>query len=558
MERAVKMDNARAKYLALLLPLLGCDEGSSSQPTPRSISGDTVFNVLDYGAVGDCDSDPMKMTEEHVDIQAAIVAAEAVGGSVFFPEPPGGCYFINKKLEVSGSVSLWGRSRPEIRISADDQPALEIVADDVSVTNLALTHPTPSDTVVGNSDGILVPWDGTTSARFDNIQIRDVYVEGFHDAGIRVEHADGVRVEGSEVKDVSYAGIMVLDVKNATLDGNRVEDLFNDTTGSIGPDRVYGIYSTRVLESGTVDEASRDVAIHHNRVRDADIWHCYDTHGGQRNSFVANLCLGSTRGVAVGSADGPTEADRPGDTLVAQNILVSNQTAGTAYSAVDLTASNSATQATGLLAGSNVARGYGEVDPPNGENAGMQSHTTDGLLFHANNLVGVYGRGIAAMYKNTDISVVANVVTGLKGEWDRPSAFAAKQDNPVSGVDSNDGLIAGNRAGQFVAVQGSTYRVVTLESGGNEFSLGLNSSTSLTDPLLIITGGGTAGSSGHQANDTVIGQGLKDPTVLLDGFTGAASITICDGGSGSEGDICLNPGAGAALQVYEGGMWVGK
>lgn len=539
--------------LGLLLATACDDEPETDEPRFRSISGDTVFNVLDEDTlVGDC------VTDDTVFINNVINDAELVGGSVFFPEPGGGCYLISGTLSVDAKVHLWGRTRPEIRMTANDAPALSIKSNDVSVTGLAFVHPTPSDSVIGDSYGIVVPWDETPTRR-NNIEIRDVYVEGFHHTGIRIEHADDVAVTDSEAYDISYSGIMLLDVSDAIVEGNRVDDLFNNTTGGTGPDRVYGVFSTRVRESGTVDEVSKDVVVSHNRVRNADLWHCYDSHGGKRNSFVGNLCLGSSRGVAIGGADNATGTPEwPADTIAVANVLSADLTDGTALAAVDLSAPENGTLAPGLLAGANVARGYGQVDLVDQKlNAAMQVRTADGALFHGNNLVEPFGKGTAARWGNTDVAFVANMVTGLYGTWGRPVAYSANQDNPFSGIDSNSGLISGNRAGDM----DSDDHVVTLERYGNEFTLGLNSSNPVDDPLLIIVEGGTTGSAGHQADDVVLGQGVADPQLRffpVDSGSESAVIRLCDGTSGANGHLCLNPGAGDALQVWEGGAWVGK
>ena len=63
---------------------------------------DHVFDVRDYGAIGD------GVTDDTTAVQAAITAAAVNGGIVFFPT---GTYLIDDELEVAGNVGLKGTGR---------------------------------------------------------------------------------------------------------------------------------------------------------------------------------------------------------------------------------------------------------------------------------------------------------------------------------------------------------------------------------------------------------------------------------------------------------------
>lgn len=67
----------------------------------RMIDG-ASFNVKDYGATGD------NSTDDTSAIQAAIDAAELVGGTVFFPQ---GEYVTSSKLTIDGAISVVGNSK---------------------------------------------------------------------------------------------------------------------------------------------------------------------------------------------------------------------------------------------------------------------------------------------------------------------------------------------------------------------------------------------------------------------------------------------------------------
>src|SRR5574343_894963 len=94
-----------------------------------------VFNVLDYGAVGDGTHD------DTAELQAAITAAVAVGGTVLIPP---GTYKISDALTVDGPVTITGTGT--IHQTATDAYGLTITASDVTVEGITLTgrHATSS------------------------------------------------------------------------------------------------------------------------------------------------------------------------------------------------------------------------------------------------------------------------------------------------------------------------------------------------------------------------------------------------------------------------------
>jgi hypothetical protein len=137
----------------------------------KQVASDNVFNVIDYGAVGD------GVTDDTVAIQAAIDAVIAnVGGQVFFPY---GTYaFTTLDISDSTSITLLG---PNHRMSGDGATLTTAVtgsgiavdarnADNFMIENLAIKYSSSSFT------GVLLHlgWSGTggsTKAKIVNSRL---------------------------------------------------------------------------------------------------------------------------------------------------------------------------------------------------------------------------------------------------------------------------------------------------------------------------------------------------------------------------------------------------
>lgn len=115
-----------------------------------------VINVLDYGA------NPDGVTECSAQIQAALDAVSANGGTVFFPH---GIYLIDTALTVAPFVNLVGErttvttSGSQIKCNDSDINMIEIPAGDWSITDLVLFH---NNTVAAGTGDILKLGDGSS------------------------------------------------------------------------------------------------------------------------------------------------------------------------------------------------------------------------------------------------------------------------------------------------------------------------------------------------------------------------------------------------------------
>jgi hypothetical protein len=234
-------------------------------------------NVLDYGARGD------GVADDSAAIRAAIGAASA-GGTVFFPSPAN-FYRISEKIHLTKPIVLLGINALIKNPGASCPIFIDITADDVQVRGLHLIGPQQN---CGHAISV-----GNANGPVKNLKIDDNRIENFYN-GITLIETNSFRVVGNTLIGMNYYGILGSAVKNGVIDGNLLWGVSGDNSSG----NAYGIVLSRDAQKPT-NPRSVDVVVSNNHVQDVPAWECYDTHGGQRISFINNSCKNAKLGINV-------------------------------------------------------------------------------------------------------------------------------------------------------------------------------------------------------------------------------------------------------------------
>lgn len=204
-----------------------------------------VFNVQDsaYGATGDGSTDDTTL------IQAAIDAAELVGGIVYFPEPTSFYKLTDRLLIDSANVKVMGSGMGcEIRQTTWGKPVFEVRADDVWIdglylnsneTKTAITQATV-DNLANNARAYCA---GIYVAAADRYRFTNLRIDGFV-AGIRprgeVDNAslsEGGFIENVWISTIDQ-GILPRQQRGMIINNIWVSDIAVSQTG----DPTHAIY----------------------------------------------------------------------------------------------------------------------------------------------------------------------------------------------------------------------------------------------------------------------------------------------------------------------------
>lgn len=145
--------------------------------------GNKVFDVVDYGATGD------GATDDTAAIQAAIDAASAVGGTVFFPI---GRYVISSSIELKIGVNLIGSS-----VSTNNG------------TELYLADGSDTDMIISDTDQTGTGFHHWSTIK--NIYLRGNTANNASGNGIHVtgRTGEGFKLENMQIVDCAENGILL-------------------------------------------------------------------------------------------------------------------------------------------------------------------------------------------------------------------------------------------------------------------------------------------------------------------------------------------------------------
>lgn len=181
-----------------------------AQPNARA-EGMEVYNVKDFGAVGDGNTDDTEA------IQSAIDAAETDGGIVFVPQ---GVYLVTPSTGLS--------MKSNIHLSGAGHGSILKIPNRANVTGNLLKVESRTDVVISNLmlDGNRDEQSGSTNyglyvAASQNCKINSVWTRSFSGVGNQVYDSDGVVVTDCTSTGNLFHGFEGEQVRGCVWKGNR-------------------------------------------------------------------------------------------------------------------------------------------------------------------------------------------------------------------------------------------------------------------------------------------------------------------------------------------------
>lgn len=273
------------------------------------------------------------------------------------PVPPETCgSSLQAKVDATasgGTLNLAGCkypagatiSKPLTLVGATVRPpagatGIVVKANDVTLDGLRIIGPQGATYREGEF-GITVAASASSPVR--RLTIRNSEVASFGKAGMWLRYVADLAIEGNEVHDTVYAGIMVISGTGGRISGNTVSRI-GVTGAEANSNNAYGI----ALEDQGLPVSS-DLVVANNIVTDVPTWHALDTHGGHRITFRGNTVRRASRGLFLTSSE--ASGSKATDITVSGNQILSPDPVTFNLTPITLYAVNGATFTNNTISG---------------------------------------------------------------------------------------------------------------------------------------------------------------------------------------------------------------
>ena len=199
-----------------------------------------------------------------------------------------------------------------VRVPAGEA-GITVEANDVTLDDVTLIG-AQGRTFVFDEIGVLA--QATPEAPIRRLTIRNSEIASLGGFATYLRNVADVRLEGNDVHDIVYAGLMVLSGTGGTIEGNVVRRIGVEGAEA-NENNAYGIVLTT---QGTIEPPTVDFAVIGNTVEDVPTWHAFDTHGGSRIAFRGNTVRRSMRGIFITTDEAGHE---PTNIAILDNRLLS-------------------------------------------------------------------------------------------------------------------------------------------------------------------------------------------------------------------------------------------
>jgi hypothetical protein len=368
------------------------------------VNNATEVDVAAFGAVGDGTTDDT----------AAIQEAMAFAAGKILKFTPGKTYFITDELTLSPNTLVFGNGAKLINTTSGID-FLNIAAGCVVLSLHATGTGTAGSTV---ADGFQHAYKfvGVSNAPdaptfIDGVEIHNCHLTGFRGYAIFGQFVSNAKVTGCRIKDVGYAGIMLLSPLHAEIRSNLV-----DTVGPGIGASAYGISCTREtvppLDTNiTASPAPFDVLITQNTVLNNLIYTGYDIHAGNHNRVVDNSAINVHHGVNC-------TFDSPGTEVANTNIIAGNLLVGT-YEGCGIRMGGQSSAGPTLITANantivegNIIKHFGNEEL---ELAAMHFFATSGVIARGNIIIEPEWGGINWYFLNDGFRCEGNTIVSVLG-----------------------------------------------------------------------------------------------------------------------------------------------
>lgn len=382
-------------------------------------------------------------------------------------------------LTIAKAVTL--RFRGGSITQTTDTHGIDITADNVVIENPVLTG-VGSD-AAGVASAIRAV--STASSPRTGLHIRGGVIDGWQKYGIYLEQVVDVEIEQVKVKNVAYAGIMVLSGIGGTIRRNKVSNI----TQPVGLVNSYGIALTRnSTQSIAVAPRTSGFTVDGNTVDGVVNWEGIDTHGGQDLKITDNRVLNTRVGISLVPCPNEAGVDTyaPVGITVTGNYIDSTVTDGTRLQGIQVvgagvTAGSPVEAASAIISGNTILN-HGTDSLAGG--GAIIAYFTRGTVIVGNRIVTPAVCGIQLYHSNDGITIAGNTVVDV---WTTATATAAavyvrSTFNVLSA--SMNTLSAGSKTATFVNRYGIQYAQTTnnkyIDGGGNNFTIAASVLVGLT------------------------------------------------------------------------------
>jgi len=282
-----------------------------------------------------------------------------------------------------------------------------------------------------DSKGIGIKIQGAGAAGYaKNIIIEDVSIHNIGFYGIFAEFADSVKISNTLIRDIGFAGVGGISVKNMHVDRSHIKGVSPGNKGN-----AYGVfYSRKGAESSLkAHPRSADSSVTNSIIEDIPLWEALDTHGGENISFSNNMIRNAKVGIAFVNATGSGGKELFGSQKCKAK---GNKIAGIGKGYGIVVAGSSSDNSRGCTIEGNQLTMTGQQG--NSISGAIQASYTRGLMIKDNTLLQSYANGIHLYTHNQQFTISGNKVEDVQDNvYKVPSAIAFRSGN-------NSGTIAGN------------------------------------------------------------------------------------------------------------------